>query len=356
MARFFLLLIHSLSRDPRTLYVDPTLDGDCFTSACGMKTAALVVRVADSVYFPPTVIRPTSYPSEFSDLFMQLTLMNTTVISRGTTIDGRFLGADMLWQITSSAVFTWTVLHNWTFRYFSKPIAVREYAWSTSPYVIFRDCTFEDSFADLFAMRGGTLIFENCVFRNVSGRPLKAISDVHADFVECTFEGCAGLFVSGSDASFTNCRFTRMGGQRGGAIHSMRSTLFVDHCVFTNCEAAVNGGAIYVRESAAAFESEIRNSCFIANTAKANGTDVFAYQSHLEVRHNCFGGEEGVVNMMGDVAMENITYDRQCLGCLTGPPAEVLENDYSPVDTNKWYQFDDLKSGTTAIIDDEDDL
>jgi hypothetical protein len=183
-------------------------------------------------------------------------------------------------------------------------------------------------------MNGGTLIFENCVFRNINGRTLKAISDVHADFVDCTFERGAELFLGGSDASFTNCRFTRMRGRRGGAIHSMRLTLFVDHCVFTDCEAAVHVGVIYARESSAAFESEIRNSCFGANTAAANRSDIFVYQSHFEARESCFGDKGGVMNMAGDVVMENVTYEKQCLGCLKGLPANILENDYSPVDTN----------------------
>jgi hypothetical protein len=48
MAVFFLLIVCCLLRDPRALYVDPALDGDCFSLACSLKTAALVMESRES--------------------------------------------------------------------------------------------------------------------------------------------------------------------------------------------------------------------------------------------------------------------------------------------------------------------
>jgi hypothetical protein len=70
-----------ISRDPRTLHVDPSLDGDCFTSHAQSKL--------------PRFLSELPMPSNaFSDLFTQLTLMNATVFAQSTVVDGRFLVAD----------------------------------------------------------------------------------------------------------------------------------------------------------------------------------------------------------------------------------------------------------------------
>ncbi|OHT16539.1 polymorphic repeat outer membrane protein [Tritrichomonas foetus] len=357
MILFNYLLYFSLSRGPRIIHIDPNHDGDCFDKPCAMKTATLVVRAADTVIFPAVVIHPNSYPSEFSDLFIQLTLMNTTVLSKGTVVDGKLLAGEMLWQITSHPVYTWTVFENWTFRHFSKPIAKRQYTWSTGPFVIFKDCTFEDCDADLFTMSGGTIIFENCIFRNIkNGRIVKAVSEVRADFTDCSFENCNALFFHGSDASFVNCRFNNMNGQRGGAVYAAKSTIYVERCLFMNCNAEFNGGAIYIRDSPKNFECEVKNSCFINTHAGINGSAIYAYLSYVELSGNCYSKEDDVMNFAGEFVITNTTVDSKCIECMKMPPAEVIPNDYTPVDTNKWYQFDDLKSDTTIIIDDDDDL
>jgi hypothetical protein len=354
MCLFPVILLDVVCRDARTLYVDPTLDGDCFSSPCSIKTAALVVRVADTLIFSATSIRPGSYPSEFSDLFTQLTLMNTTVVSQGTVVDGRFLAGDMLWAVTSHAVYTWAVFHNWTFCHFSKPIASREFTWSSGPFVVFRNCRFENCDSDLFTLKGGTIIFENCFFKDLSGRVIKAISEVTATFLDCSFENCAGLFFSESAATFVNCRFLKMKGQRGGAIYASKSTLFIDHCIFVNCEASINGGAVLIRESLESYESEIRDSCFVNTTAAVNGSAVLSYLSYLKVSGTCFARSDSLANLTSVLDLNNNTYDLKCRSCLTQPPAEFVEYDFSPVDTNKWFQFDELKSSTTIIIEEDD--
>lgn len=357
----FVLLTFIHSRGPRTIHIDPNYDGDCFETPCAMKTATLIVRAADTVIFPPTVIRPNNYPSEFSDLFIQLTLMNTTVISKGTVVDGTYLAGDMLFQVTSHPVYTWTIFHNWTFRHFSKPIFTRQYTWSTGPFLIFRDCVFEDCQYDLFIMKGGTIFFENCQFKNISGRPIKAVSELRVDFTDCIFESTQALFFHGSDASFVNCKFSNIKGQRGGAIYTAKSTLFVNRCSFSNCLAEANGGAIYIRESSENFETEIQDSCFIHNHAKINGSDIYVYLSRIELSgENCFtqSFEESVYSFSSEVSIQNnksVIIDDKCFDCLKKKPAEVLENDYTPTDTNKWYQFDDLKPGTTIQLDEEED-
>lgn len=362
MILFALFFINIQSRGPRTIHIDPNFDGDCFETPCTMKTATLIVRAADTVIFPATTIRPNSYPSEFSDLFIQLTLMNITVISKGTVVDGTFLAGGMLFQVTSHPDYTWTLFHNWTFKHFSKPIFTRQYTWSTGPYLIFRDCTFEDCQYDLFVMKGGTIFFENCHFKNISGRPIKAVSEFRVDFTDCVFESTQALFFHGSDATFVNCKFLNCNGQRGGAIYTAKSTLFINRCVFSNCFAKANGGAIYIRDSHEDFESEIKDSCFINNHAELNGSDIYVYLSKIELSgENCFtqSFEKSVFYFSSEISFQNkstnIIINDKCIDCLSKEPVKVIENDYTPTDTNKWYQFDDLKPGTIIDIDDDND-
>lgn len=347
-----------ICRDPRTLYIDPNRDGDCFEIPCSMKTGALLVRTADTLIFPATTIYPNSYPSEFSDLFIQLSLMNTTVISKGTIVDGKFLAGDMLFQITSHPEYTWTLFQNWTFRHFSKSIFTRQYTWSTAPFIIFRDCIFENSKADLFAIKGGTYVFENCVFRNISGRSIKAISEVRCDFTGCLFESCQALFFYGSDASFTNCRFIRMYGQRGGAVYTAKTTLYIERCLFINCTAKFKGGALYLRDSLECFETEIKTSCFIDTNANVNGSSIYSYLSSIKLSgKNCFTSDfnQSVCNVGGTINIEETQIvDDKCRACITMPLIDIISIDYSPIDTNKLYQFDDLKPGSMIIVDDEE--
>jgi len=298
-----------------------------------------------------------SYPSEFSDLFLQMSLMNVSGISHGAVVDGRYLAGDMLFQITSHPHFTWTVFNNWTFRHFSRPIATRQYTWSPGPYIVFRDSSFEDSSDDLFKMKGGTIIFENCVFRNIGGRVIKGISEATAEFVDCMFENCSSVFLHGCEAMFTNCIFKDMKGQRGGAIHSIKSTLHVENCKFIRCSADINGGAIYIRDSEEHFESEIIGSCFIGNVAGVNGSSVYAYLSHLTLKDNCYDSNNSIIEHMSELVEEtNNEIDSKCTKCLSKPNKNVIHDDFSPCDTFKWWQLDDLKPGSIIVIDDEDEL
>lgn len=351
---FPLLCALCFPRDPRTLYVDPHMDGDCFTAACSMKTAALVVRTADTIHFPSIKIKPTCYPSEFSDLFIQLSLMNTTVVSHGAIIDGTLLVGEMLAQITSHSEFTWTVFVNWTFVNFSRPILTRQYTWSSAPYVVFRDSTFENCNGDLFSITGGTIIFENCIFKNITGRTMKALSESHVDFIDCTFEVCHSLFFHGADASFINCIFKDSYGDRGGAIHARKSTVNIRGCSFVRCNATINGGAIYIRDSPENFETEITDSSFIGCNAQ-NGTDIYVYLSSIRMRRNCYANKDSVFYYLSTVDEDEIVNEDGCVESL-GRRVKYIQDEFIPTDTNKWWQLDDLKPGSTIIIDDDDDI
>ncbi|KAH0789025.1 polymorphic repeat outer membrane protein [Histomonas meleagridis] len=319
-----------------------------------MRTATLIVRTADTLIFPSGTIHPTSYPSDFSDLFIQLSLMNTTVNGKGTIVDGTYLAGEMLWQITSQPTYTWCLFNDWVFTKFSKPIATRQFAWSTAPYIIFRDCTFLDSTTDLFIMKGGTLIFENCVFKNITGRAVKSISEFRSDFVDCIFENCNSLFFQSSSGTFTNCKFIGMHGQRGGAIYAIRSTISIINCHFINCIADVSGGALYIRDSPEKYESEVIDSCFINTKAEVNGSAIYVYESNLALSRNCFESESSVYAFGSNVSNEETKYDAKCNECLKKEPKKYIEIDYTPTDTNKWFQFDDLKSGTTIVVGDDE--
>ena len=341
----FALLLAEISREPRILAVDPHKDGDCFSEPCSIKTAAMAVRTADIVHFGPFLLNPSSYPSEFSDLMNQLTLMNTTVYSDGAVVDGTFLAGEMLFQVTSHPHYTWTRLVNWTFQHFSKPIWKREFTWSTAPYIVFTDCEFIDSASDLFVVKGGTYIFENCEFANIDGRVVKAVSGANFLFIDCSFSNCSSFFFHDSDATFRNCVFMDMHGDRGGAIHSSRSTLYVDGCAFINCSASVNGGALYVRESSNS--TEITNNCFVSNRAAVNGTAIYAYASSITISANSFDTSDHLFTLASSVKETNTTINARCVH---HPSGISLDRDFLPCDTFKLWELDTLEPDTVIEL------
>jgi hypothetical protein len=252
------------------------------------------VRTADIIQFKDKVLYPSSYPSEFSDLLEGAVQNNITLVAMdsGTVIDGKLLTGGMLYYLENQRRFTWAKLKGFTFRHFDKLIGVRKNSWSTYPQLVFEGCTFEDSTHDLFSTTGGHWVFVNCVFRNISGRPFKALSETTVEFEDCTFENVQASFAFGADMIFRNCIFTRTEGQRGGAIYAAKSTLYVHGCKFIECQASVSGGAIYIRDSHEKYQSEVSDNCFWGCSAVSNGTSIYSYLSDLDVHGNVFSGGE----------------------------------------------------------------
>ncbi|EAY18178.1 hypothetical protein TVAG_122440 [Trichomonas vaginalis G3] len=351
-----ILLSGSFSRDPRTVFIDPRVEGDCFSSPCSISNAARVIRTADTVHFPENYkISLTSYPSEFSDLIVQLSLHNTTVHSHGTIVDGSNLAGSIGVELVSHPHYTWSVLIGWTFRNFSKPIFLRDQLWSYAPYMVFRDCTFEYCDDSIFKLAGGMFIFENCVFNHISEYPVRCEYQVHLEFVDCKFTNCKSLFIRKSDAIFTNCVFKDTFGDRGGAIYAEKSTLYVNHCFFIHTNASSNGGAIYIRDSIPKYESEITNSSFIETNAQGNGSAIFIYKSSVNLTNNCLPSKDSIHYQDSQDLSTNISYSN-CEDWLNTDNIEVISDDFTPVDTFKLWKLDDLKDGTTISIEDEDEL
>ena len=354
---FFSFVFLGFSRSPRTIFVDPRVEGDCFSTPCSMKDAARVIRAADTVNFPDNyVIKPTSYPSEFSDLFVQVSLNNATVYSHNSVVDGSLLSGEYLTELMSHPEYTWTLMVGWTFRNFAKTIFVRTQTWSSSPSYVFRDCTFEDCSKTPFRVSGGTYIFENCVFKNIDEYVLRSQLETYVEFVDCKFENCRSIFLMHSDATFINCIFKNTTGDRGGSIYSHQSTLHVDHCFFINTRAKVNGGAIYIRDSNASYESEVVNSCFYETECGKNGTAIYSYSSALRVSDCSFTSRTPIYSFESAIQSSNNKEGNDCTECLQTNPVDYIPYDFTPVDTFKLTQLDDI-SGDVVIelSDDEDD-
>ena len=353
---FIFIISFSASQEHRTLYLSSNEDGNCLSTPCSVKQAKFLIHASDTLIFKDDfnhVIYPTAFPSEISDFLIRASLLNTTIIGNGMVFDGTYLAGDMMMQIISQDFYSWSVFRNITFRSFSKPIAKRKFSWSSAPYLIFKDCNFLDSSSELFVMKGGVILFENCLFKNIQNRIVKGIKELKADFVNCTFENCSSLFFSDSNCAFRNCNFYKMKGERGGAIYASRSTLFADSCKFIDCFANINGGAIYIRESFPKYESEIINSCFINNEAKINSSSIYSYMSYLNLENNCFVDENYIAQYKSKITFSNNTYSNGT-ECLIKKASKYIEFDYTPIDTLKFNQLDEhISSGTTVVIDDE---
>ena len=356
---FFLinfLFFLSKSRKPRTLFVDPRLDGDCFSKSCSIKDAARVVRPADTLHFPDDfVLKPTTFPSEFSDFFVQVSLNNATVYAHGTVIDGLLFSGEHLADLMSHPEYCWCLMINWTFRHFSSPLFTRSQIWSQSPSYVFRDCIFEDCQSALFKISGGTFIFENCIFKNIDDYVFKAQTETHVEFVDCKFENTKSVFLLNSDATFINCIFRRTKGNRGGSIYSQKSTLHVEHCFFIDTYAMNHGGAIYIRDSPLEYESEIKDSCFYETKCGQNGTSIYSFSSQIKLSDNCFTSNDPIFSYLSTIDENNRELDSKCEKCFQTEPANVIQDDYTPVDTYKLTELDDLSGDTTIIIEDSED-
>lgn len=313
---FLFLLSCSLSRELRTLFVRENGQGDCFTSACRYEMASNIIRNGDTLIFEDSTITMNNYPNTISDLLNSAMFMNVTFIANDDTVkfDGRVIAGNQLLNPMSATRFCWVKFVGFSFIGFQKSILVRSVQDSIWPLIYFKNCVFEDNTKDLFDIRGGSFRFDNCIFRNNLGRPIKAVSEVLVEINDCLFENCSSLFLSNCDAIIRNCRFVGCNGNRGGAIYSTLSTLTVDGCKFIDNKASVYGGAIYIRESHVDLESEITKSSFIRNSAN-NGTDVYVYLSSLLVRENCFSGSENSIyvqesDIQGDNKYKSECYDQ----------------------------------------------
>lgn len=345
------LVYLSLSRESTNLYASQQGTGDCFSDACSFNEAFLTLRVADVIHIKDKAIYPPSYPSEFSDLIESAAQSNVTLVAAdgGTVIDGKFLTGGVMYYLENQRRFTWGKFQGFTFKNFKKLIMSRQHCWSTYPMMVFQDCVFEDCKTDLFSAAGGTWVFINCVFRNIEGRPFKALAETIVEFVDCQFEKTGSVFAHGADLMFRNCIFSDMTNDRGGCIYARKTTLYVNKCVFVNCKARQSGGAIYVRESNEKFNSEISNNVFHSCSAAVNGSSVYIYMSSLEVRDNQFSGDpEGAhkevyeyIGEVGEFLTNKYHVDTQVLVDQYQPLNEP--DQFFPCDTYQRHEFDNAR-------------
>ena len=147
-----------------------------------------------------------------------------------------------------------------------------------------------------------------------------------------------------------------MKGQRGGAIYSSKSTLTVHHCIFVGCQADINGGSIYVRNSKESFESSITQNAFLQSSAGTNGSAIFSYLSFIDIEDNCFDLPDSSIDSTGSsLKLNNNTFNSKCSDYLKRPPASYIKDDYTPVDTFQWTSLDNLKPGTIIQVSDGED-
>jgi hypothetical protein len=274
----------------------------------------LRMRTADVISVKDKLIDPPAYPSELFDLIEGSVQNNVTLVAQesGTVIDGRMLTGGVMYYLENQRRFTWGKFKGFTFRRFEKLIMSRTRSWTTFPQIVFENCIFEDSSHDLFSTTGGHWIFVNCVFLNLIGRPFKAGSETCAEF-----EDCQAVFAFGADIIFRNCVFVRTFGQRDGATHAEKSTLYIHQCTFVETKASANGGAIYIRDLHEKYQSEVWQSCFLETTAKMNGTAIYSDLSDFTVTDNIFaGGTESFYAFASEIHEKGNKYDAEAEGCI----------------------------------------
>lgn len=341
----FFFAVLAFQRESTYLYTSQQGTGDCFETTCSYNEAMLTLRMADVIYVKDKIIFPPSYPSEFSDLIEGAVQNNVTLIGleeTGTIIDGKMLTGGVMYYLENQRRFTWGKFKGFTFRHFDKLIMGRQHSWSTYPQVVFENCVFEDCSHDLFSTTGGHWIFVNCVFRNLTGRPFKALSETCVEFEDCTFENVRACFAYGADMIFRNCMFIRTFGDRGGAIYAAKSTLYVHECKFVDTKASANGGAIYVRDLHEKYQSEVSRSCFLRTTAKMNGTAIYSYLSVLEVADNVFsGGEESFYAFTSEINNHGNTFNGDAEKCIRNHKPMNEPDLYEPCDTYQRHELDD---------------
>jgi hypothetical protein len=355
---FSLLFALSCSRDSTYLYASQQGTGDCFDNSCSFNEATLRLRAADVIYIKDKQLYPPSYPSEFSDLIEGAVQNNVTLVAQdgGTVIDGKMLTGGVMYYLENQRRFTWAKFKGFTFRHFGKLIMGRTRSWTTFPQIVFENCNFEDSTHDLFSTTGGHWVFVNCVFRNLTGRPFKALSETCVEFEDCTFENVQAVFGYGADLIFRNCIFLRTFGGRGGAIYAAKTTLYVSDCKFIETAATANGGAIYIRDSHEKYQSEISRSCFSGTKAAMNGTAVYAYLSDVNLNGNIFAGDEdSVYAFTCELHNAGNKYKADAEACIRAHQPMNEEDLFSPCDTFQRHELDEAYGNIFIDVGNPDD-
>jgi hypothetical protein len=354
------LLASGYCRDSTNLYASQQGTGDCFNTDCSFNEAMLTLRTADVIRIKDKTIYPPSYPSEWSDLIEGAVQSNVTIMSHdgNTVIDGKFMTGGVMYYLENQRRFTWGKFVGFTFRNFNKLIMSRQHSWSLFPQVVFQDCNFEDCTSDLFSTSGGVWVFINCNFKNIKGKPFKALSESVVEFVDCTFEDTYSLFGYGCDFMFRNCIFKNTNGQRGGAIYASKSTLYVNKCKFINTHAQYYGGAIYIRDSREVYESEISDSCFYQTQAK-NGTAIYGYLSFLDVHGNTFSTlndkQQTVFNFGEDIKLNKNSFGGDAERCIREHEPLDEPDLYFPCDTYQRHETDDAHGNIYLDFSNPDD-
>jgi hypothetical protein len=267
--------------------------------------------------------------------------MNVTLVAKDskTVVDGKLMAGESLWNVHAAARFCWAKFKGFTFTNFEKPVMIRVGAETRWPLIIFGGCTFHNNKQDIFNLKGGTFQFENCVFRNNLHRPIKAVTEATVEITDSVIERSESCFFFDCDLIINNCRFTDNFGSRGGALYLSKVTLLIDGAKFIRNKAKNNGGAVYIRESPADFDCEIKRTCFIDNSAGGNGTSYYGFWTDLRLEDSCFSGdvEKEVFEFRSNVTKNANEYASKCQKCLQYSP---VADDYDPIQANPDWDID----------------
>ena len=346
-----LLAIAAFARDLRVLHVAENADGDCLNTPCSFDTATNIVMNGDTIIFDDARVSITSYPSAMSDLLHTSMFMNVTFVAKddSTVFDGRFMAGESLFNVHSASRFCWAKFQGFTFTNFEKPVMIRIMAETPWPLIIFKGCKFVENKQDIFSVKGGTFQFDNCVFRNNLHRPIKAVTEASIEMTDCVIERSESSFFFDCDVMIHNCRFVENFGSRGGALYMSKVTALVDGSKFVRNRANLSGGAVYIRESVADYECELRRSCFIDNKAGVNGTAFYGYWADTIIRDCCFSDEEerALFAFRSANQKSQNEFGSKCQKCLQYAPEP---DDFDPIQANPDYDID-IEVGPNAWVE-----
>jgi hypothetical protein len=322
------LLALSGSAQVPPLHVIEAGEGDCFSSPCNYTTAISRLQNGATVIFEDSSV---SITAPLSDLFQAAVFKNVSLTTnRRTEIFGEF-GTVPLLIVPPTTDYRWGKVHGFTFSGFNTAVVLRSSPESVWPLVIFNNCSFVDNTQDVINVKGGTFQFDRCLFKNNSHRPLKIMSGTTIELTRTTVIDSNASFFYDCDLIIRNSQFINNSGARGGSMYVSKTTFLFEATKFVNNTAQSLGGAVYIGETGSDLASEMRNSCFIGNQAKTNGTSSYSYFSEVLFNGNCFSDSEfnAIVGHESNNVKNGNVFDSTCEPCLA---LEVGLDPFDPIE------------------------
>ncbi|MES2647624.1 MAG: MopE-related protein [Bacteroidota bacterium] len=126
--------------------------------------------------------------------------------------------------------------------------------------------------------------------------------------------GGGAMFLNNSNATVNNCIFSEnLSNEHGGGLYSLNSSEILNGCIFSGNSTAINGGAIYHKGEGPYSNPEIANSIFSGNVAQ-NGSAIFnALYTNVSITNGTFSGNKAASKGVIDHEINSATTIRNSI-------------------------------------------